>query len=244
MSDRLGELFDSLRCKNPLPGPPLRQMSALVYGSTGVLVRLEREKAERRGCRLCEACLSDICHLRSARGPTTRWCKPCKKRRKLAKQRERYRRRGPCRCVDCGADISARGSGSTRCVEHAKEAKRRARGPVRRCVDCGADISARGSGSTRCVEHAKEAKRRARREHQRKRGKKKPHRFGPCLLLRDGSLCCWCGEPVCLGNGWQVDHWFPLAVQRDFGLVLVDSPRNWRLIHPGCNARKGASLPG
>ncbi|MXY08104.1 MAG: HNH endonuclease [Rhodothermaceae bacterium] len=61
-----------------------------------------------------------------------------------------------------------------------------------------------------------------------------PAKYGPLLLVRDGSLCCWCGQTVHLRHGWHVDHWLPVSRFPE----LAPDPVNWRLAHSACNLAK------
>lgn len=81
------------------------------------------------------------------------------------------------------------------------------------------------------------------RNRRRALGGKKPHRYGPVLLMRDGSLCHICGSTVYLTEGWHVDHYIPLDAIDQFGDDVVTSCKNLRLTHPACNIAKNNQIP-
>ncbi|MCY3577250.1 MAG: HNH endonuclease signature motif containing protein [bacterium] len=81
------------------------------------------------------------------------------------------------------------------------------------------------------------------RNRRRALGGRKPHRYGPVLLMRDGSLCHICGSTVYLAGGWHVDHYIPLDAADQFGDDVVNSLENLRLTHPACNIAKNNRIP-
>lgn len=50
--------------------------------------------------------------------------------------------------------------------------------------------------------------------------------------------CSRCGEPVALGDPWDVDHVVPSSVAPE----LVADPRNWQPAHRACNRAHGQAL--
>ena len=57
------------------------------------------------------------------------------------------------------------------------------------------------------------------------------------LMVRDGSKCGVCHEPVRLhADKWHLDHVVPHSLGGDPG------PANMQIVHASCNGRKGATL--
>lgn len=55
------------------------------------------------------------------------------------------------------------------------------------------------------------------------------------VLVRDGGLCCLCGEGVDT-SGWHLDHVVPLSRGGEHSYANV------AVTHPSCNQRKGSSV--
>ncbi len=147
-------------------------------------------------------------------------------------------------CLECGQEADDQYLPiCAGCLAGARELADKQRRP-RPCADCGRDIEPERHPLTkRCVRcrilNDAERERRYSRERYRRVGGWVPHRFGPLLLLRDGSICHWCELTVHLGDGWHVDHFWPVSKFPD----LADDTANWRLTHPKCNLAKSDQVP-
>lgn len=89
----------------------------------------------------------------------------------------------------------------------------------------------------------------------RKRGIKKDRRtrellgYGPGELYRHlrwyiNRPCGWCGKKIVLGEMAAIDHIVPLRTAKTKEEVLkLNALKNLRLLHAGCNLKKGGKLP-
>ena len=176
-----------------------------------------RKRAEEEGKRLCEDCLADI----SDRGPRSRRCEDCQRKRKRALEREAYRKRRGLpderRCAVCGTSIEDRHPRAKYCEECAK---------------------VRGSIQTR--QYMRRRRRTDPAFRERKRASWPCRKHMDALHVEQGGRCGICGEPMQLDtrDTWAVNRIRPQAK----GGKWVKA--NCQVVHHDCARRKGARWEG